>query len=525
MNSDSRQCVFCKQLIHTAIRLPCNHLACELCVAVHQLGMYPDEVNYKVPHHRDNKTSVLTNSPSQISEICYFCPDPACGTVFKEAGSLHLIYGPGVFDRSIDESIRAMTVNCPRRGTAGCDFSGTVEELRESHEDLCPAKFVNCPFVRGCRAKMMRVDLAQHFTTDCLGCPFFCHGCGNSFPAIEQEQHIEQCNYALRSCGICGQGGFNADTLALHKTTAGSCSALDGPCPYSPFGCPMGNINMTPCFRKGHLAEYETHHRELMLSALTFAYNVSGQVNSNITVFSTPSTERSETVAGVARLRSEFVRLEATLVAQMDKLESDVKRVLQNVVTKDGAERMLGEFYGMNKKIDDLRMATDKLQQELYAIQSVMDKKSTEKVASKAKRNTFPCKWIVDNINMTNGTRFQSPQIFSCTGHSFRILVDPEYVPDDAHEKVLGIAVCICSSAKDNSSIPWPISKKFSFTIQTHGSKTKEKRMDTGWRVFFQPKKPCNQPRYAGYLSTEDVDTLCPLPGSFIEVYVEEITK
>lgn len=371
---------------------------------MHLLGMYPEDEKRQTPFHAFNKNLVLQNSPQYISESCYYCPEPMCGKIFKEANSLVFIEGKGVFDRPVDEMITEMMVDCPRKGAHGCDFSGTVKELRECHEELCPARIVPCPYVLKCRAKVIRADLCKHFEKDCPGVPFYCHGCCTMLPMVERELHTQQCEFALRSCQICNRGGFNADTLAVHQAN-GSCTALPGVCPFAEYGCRIGFMEMTNEYKKMHLAEFEVNHFELLLGVLSFCYKAASRWSESSSIHLNPalSNPLQPPVQSdeLTQLKGDFVRLERFLTSKVEELEAAVTAALKNVVKRESLDQMSAVMHRVNKDIETLQKATEEMQRDLITLQ-----KSVE-APSKPRKRLFPFTWrfASDHI-IENDTQF-----------------------------------------------------------------------------------------------------------------------
>ena len=203
---------------------------------------------------------------------------------------------------------------------------------------------------------------------------------------------------------------------------------------------------MTNEYKKMHLAEFEVNHFELFLGVLSFCYKAASRWSESSSIHSNPalSNPLQPPVQSdeLTQLKGDFVRLERFLTSKVEELEAAVTAALKNVVKRESLDQMSAVMHRVNKDIETLQKATEEMQRDLITLQ-----KSVE-APSKPRKRLFPFTWrfASDHI-IENDTQFQSQEIFSSTGHSFHVLINPDHTAKTPHvDKVVGIGIFLSST-------------------------------------------------------------------------------
>lgn len=484
------------------------------------MGMFKD--------HTQARDRILTNNPEVISRECYRCPSTDCTMIFKHEDSLDYPEGEAVFDPSIDEFIAKRVVDCPRKGRHGCDFTGTIRDLRTVHEFKCPAKIVRCPNIRSCKERMARLLLGEHMRKGCnKRAHQECTWCGASVPYDKMQVHLEYCSLALRPCNLCLKTGYNADTLAAHYDPVyGMCAHLEGPCPFADVGCPLGTRVLAADERARHITEFDHNHAELVHRATMVNYDYSVAKEKGEDVDKNRGLEESS-----AALQKDMDDFKRDFVEQLRDMKRRVETTFADAITKS---EVMSIIQNQNNALHKLEKKMQGLEDVLGQIQLDISALTIQERPPKAPEK-MPYTWKCDNFYSTLSTgkkvSLLSAKFSSSSGYVFRATLYPNGYGDKETGDV-SLSIAICNGSRDDH-LTWPAVLRFSFAVSMVDGEEVEsdRRIPRDKIITTKPwhfNKPSNRHSNGSsvvlghFLTKEEASRCCKYHGGSLEFVLTE---
>ncbi|XP_053721885.1 TNF receptor-associated factor 6 [Synchiropus splendidus] len=181
------ECPICLMALRNAIQTPCGHRFCKNCIK------------------------------KSIRDTGQRCP----------VDNAMLLEDQLFLDNFANREILSLTVRCPN---TGCINKMELRQL-ENHLKQCEFATAECP---QCQHSVMKSDLENHKTLECLRRPVSCPDCVACFVYEEKELHEQQCPFANVKCQYCDLDLIR-DQMESHCET--DCPKAPIMCNFSDFGC------------------------------------------------------------------------------------------------------------------------------------------------------------------------------------------------------------------------------------------------------------------------------------------------
>ena len=164
-------------------------------------------------------------------------------------------------DKRLKREILSLKINCDQSGK-GCNWSGELRQ-REQHNEECG--YASKPCVNGCRQVVMRKDMENHKTNDCLRRIVACEHCGAAGKYGLLRRHYLQCGkYPVHCVYGCG--------VVVAREEMKEHTSLQGTCPNSPLACEFHDIGCEFSGKRHELNEHietsSTGHFRLFLTEM-----------------------------------------------------------------------------------------------------------------------------------------------------------------------------------------------------------------------------------------------------------------
>ncbi|XP_022808113.1 TNF receptor-associated factor 5-like, partial [Stylophora pistillata] len=170
-------------------------------------------------------------------------------------------------DVACHREILNLTVKCSH---VGCPWKGELRAVQK-HQSECPFEVVECPNTE-CKEKVVRRDMDNHKTKECVWRKVSCEYCQESFIMKDKQQHDNVCQKVPVPCSNnCGLRNIPREKLVAH---------IRDDCPLTEVYCKYKNVGCREVFRregtKSHLESHMESHLNLALCGLEMTQN---QVN------------------------------------------------------------------------------------------------------------------------------------------------------------------------------------------------------------------------------------------------------